>query len=319
MSDHRIDVVSIQLQPHIAADTLSIVQIWGYTCVVKTAEWLGVTQAAYVPPDYVLPDKPEYSFLQGHMRIRVRRFRGVMSQGLLLPAPPGAKIGDNVIEQLGIKRYEPPEPLTMGGDNEPAPEGIYPVYDIESYNRWPLIFNPEEEVWTSEKLHGSSSRWVWQEDRMRVGSHRNWKKPDPNNLWWKALAQNAWIEPFCKAHPNWALYGEVFGQVQDLKYGHDRNKFSVAVFDIWDGAKWLDPHTMVAVGREHGVAFVPELYCGPATESVLRQLANGPSKVPGANHIREGIVIKPVMERSCPEIGRVILKLVSDEYLEKAK
>jgi len=315
MSTHKIEVVPLVLEPHPNADTLSVVHVWGYTCVIKTAEWQGVTQAAYVPPDYVLPDRPEYSFLKGSLRIRVRRFRGVMSQGLLLPAPSGSKIGDNVIEQLGIKRYEPPE---SGGENEPAPDGIYPIYDIESYHRWPGLLKPDEEVWVSEKIHGCNARYVWQGDRMCVASHRNWKKQDANNLWWKAMAQNPWIEPFCQAHPGWALYGEVFEQVQDLKYGHKRNKFSVAVFDIWDGAKWLPPDVMVTIASKQGLSLVPELYRGLATESTLRQLANGPSKVPGANHLREGIVIKPMKERSCLEIGRVILKLVSDEYLERA-
>jgi hypothetical protein len=32
-------------------------------------------------------------------------------------------------------------------------------------------------------------------------------------------------------------------------------------------------------------------------------------------HIREGLVVRPVRERSDPNIGRVILKYVSDSYL----
>ena len=47
-------------------------------------------------------------------------------------------------------------------------------------------------------------------------------------------------------------------------------------------------------------------------------LAEGNSLVPGANHMREGIVVKPIKERTDPEVGRVCLKVVSNAYLEKA-
>jgi len=39
----------------------------------------------------------------------------------------------------------------------------------------------------------------------------------------------------------------------------------------------------------------------------------------GANHKREGVVILPELEREDPEIGRVILKMVSNRYLESSK
>ncbi len=35
--------------------------------------------------------------------------------------------------------------------------------------------------------------------------------------------------------------------------------------------------------------------------------------------IAEGIVVKPVVERTHRNVGRVALKLVSDKYLERSK
>jgi hypothetical protein len=46
-------------------------------------------------------------------------------------------------------------------------------------------------------------------------------------------------------------------------------------------------------------------------------LAEGPSLIPGANHLREGIVVKPMRERTDLEVGRVCLKVVSNAFLEK--
>ena len=59
-------------------------------------------------------------------------------------------------------------------------------------------------------------------------------------------------------------------------------------------------------------------YRGPFDESKLRELAEGESLVPGAGHIREGIVIKPIIERTTPELGRVQLKMISNKYLTKS-
>ena len=49
------------------------------------------------------------------------------------------------------------------------------------------------------------------------------------------------------------------------------------------------------------------------------EIALGDSVIPGAKHMKEGVVVKPVKERRDPDLGRVQLKIVSPRYLEKAK
>ena len=61
---------------------------------------------------------------------------------------------------------------------------------------------------------------------------------------------------------------------------------------------------------------MPVLYIGPWGENVM-QLADGNSTVPGAKHIREGVVVVAVPERRVPGLGRVQLKIVSNAFLEK--
>jgi hypothetical protein len=46
-------------------------------------------------------------------------------------------------------------------------------------------------------------------------------------------------------------------------------------------------------------------------------LVSGPSTVHGAKHIREGIVIKSAKEIRVPGLGRLQLKVVSNEFLAK--
>lgn len=61
---HRAEVVPFVMEKHPDADSLSIVKVWGFTCVVRTEDWAGTTKAVYVQPDSVLPDLPEYRFLK---------------------------------------------------------------------------------------------------------------------------------------------------------------------------------------------------------------------------------------------------------------
>jgi len=80
--------------------------------------------------------------------------------------------------------------------------------------------------------------------------------------------------------------------------------------EYWDAEKFL-----AEIPEERRV---PSLGIMPFDFGRLQALADGPSLVRGANHAREGIVIKPVKERKHWSLGRVMLKVVSNEYLEKS-
>ena len=332
MSTHRIPVVKVHLERHPNADTLSIVHVGGWQVVVKTTDWKEGVLAAYVPPDYVVPEKPEFEWLRPHcrvvdakvqdeqswmrgFRIKTKRFRGEWSQGLLLPVSEGQE-NDDVMTPMGIGHYDPPLDASQAGDAEGAPDIPIPVYDVESWQNFPTLLQPEEEVLMTEKIHGANGRWVWWNDRLWCGSHKQWKQDRPSSIWWRAARETPGLIDWLKAHPGIILYGEVYGSVQDLKYGMHPGEIKVALFDVLNAGQWLpndEARTLTA-----GLPWVPILYRGPFDSAKAKALADGPSTVPGANHFREGIVIKPVAERTCPEIGRVQLKMVSSAYLERA-
>src|SRR5690349_21772622 len=108
MSTFKVEVVPVKLEKHPNADALSLVTVFdAYVLCVRTADWEGVTQAAYLPPDSVVPNTEEYAFLEGKTRIKAKKLRGIVSQGMLVPAPEGSSIGDDVAEALKITHYEP--------------------------------------------------------------------------------------------------------------------------------------------------------------------------------------------------------------------
>lgn len=334
MSIHKVEVSRIEkFEQHPNADTLEIIKIRGYTCCVKKGQFKIGDLLAYIEPDYVVPDTPEFSFLGGHTRIKVKRLRGVYSEGLLVPAPAGAKEGDNVINEMGIARYVPPERGLTYGDAEKAPGDIsIPVYDVESYRNFPNLIKEDENIVATEKIHGCNGRFLWRFDRMWCGSRQQWKK-EGNNVWWKAIECNQWMIDFCKKYQNLAVYAEVYGHgVQNLQYGCKPGEYRLAVFDLLEleTNQWLPHDDAKRIGVNFSIQFVPEVYRGKFDAKKLEELALENTIVNG-NHCCEGIVFKVLPERydhdfalkSKHEImklekdGRVQLKLVSSRYLER--
>ncbi len=65
-----------------------------------------------------------------------------------------------------------------------------------------------------------------------------------------------------------------------------------------------------------GFDTVPVLYRGPFSEAAMREHTDGGATM-DANHIREGIVMVPAVERRDARIGRVCLKSVSADCLTR--
>jgi len=317
-SEHTCDVVEIKLKPHPNADALSLIMVGDFQCAVRTEDWKNGDLAVYIPPDSIVPETEQFKFLGQHRRIKARKLRGEWSIGLLVPAPTGAKVGDDYMERLGIVHYEPQihGNFTTGGDNIATPSGFFPKYDVLNFRKYSRLFNDEEEVIVTEKLHECNSRFTCVDNQIYCGSRRFWKQEDPNNLWWKALDQNEALRTWLKNHQDLTVYGEVFGQVQNLKYGAKPGEIFFAAFDILKGDQWLDFDEAHEIGAS--LPWVPLVYRGPFDKEKILAFAEGDSLYPNAQNIREGVVVKPVRERTDHHIGRVQLKVVSNKYLEKS-
>jgi len=342
MSTHAVNVIKItEITPHPDADSLELIPVWGYICAIRKDSFKVGDLAAYIEPDYEVPlDRPEFSFLakpgkdRPRHRIAVRRLRGVYSQGLLIAAPPGSVEGDNVIEGLGVTRYEPPEELMVkGAFAEKGPEILAPKYDLENWKKYRSILEDGEDIILTPKIHGCNARFVWHGDRMWCGSRTQWKmRPgsmifpagdaEPievkQNAWWAANEQNPWLEAWCKDHPGVVLYAEVFGpQIQrGFHYGLANNQFGVVIFDILRDNRWV-VNSEFSHPDYAGLNFLPVLYAGPNDPKVIAELAEQNETFNSAGHVREGVVVKVVNERRNYDIGRVALKYVSNRYLEK--
>ncbi len=343
MSDFKVEVVAIaDVRPHENADALDILKVFDFPVIAKRGEYKVGDLAAYVPVDAIVPDTDDWRWLNGglplklkHARIKAKKLRGVFSMGLLVKPPTGASVGDDVSAALGIVKYEEVEPSTYAGgvkgasiDAEPDP-GFIPHYTgIESLRRYAHILDLDEEVVITEKIHGANARYGWRDGRLYCGSHRQFKLPafvtsdgrTVEPMWWTAAKANR-LDVVLALNPHIALFGEVYGQVQDLRYNAklgDAPRFRA--FDAFDvsAGRYLDHADFEAFCIRVGIPMAPLLYRGPwGGLDAHRALADGSTLIDGADHMREGFVVRPAKERFDEHVGRVIFKLVGEGYLTR--
>lgn len=340
MSEFHVTVVRLgPLTSHPNADTLNITKVYDYQVITKKDGFKEGELVVYVPIDSVVPDTQEWHWLaptnpDGSVRfpvgqvpekyrvIEAKKLRGIFSQGMLAPLPSvnddfEFEEGDDVTSLLEITKYEPPAPMIIGGDNEAPPPFHFPVYtDIEGLRRYPNILVEGESVVLTEKIHGANARYVHDGERLWVGSHTQVKKEDPKSIWWAAATDSSLSEKLSRA-PWHLFFGEVYGQVQDLKYGM-KSGVKFRAFDVYDvrAQKYLDHFDALKVATSCDVEWVPTLYTGPWTSN-LNDLCEGQSTL--AENVREGFVVKPLRERWNQEVSRVILKRHGEGYLLRKK
>lgn len=195
--------------------------------------------------------------------------------------------------------------------------------DIENLRNFTDVLEDGEEVIVTEKIHGTNCRVGLIQGEMMAGSMSvRRRQPDTAeqmewSTYWFPLTLRPvreMVEALGAKHRQPVVFGEVFGsKVQDLHYGC-RGRFGFRAFDILADGKYLDADAFFATCAEFGVESVPVLFRGAYSPEKVRELSQG-STTMADDHIREGVVVKPVVERTHPKVGRVALKYVGDQYL----
>ncbi len=245
--------------------------------------------------------------------------------------------GDTVTEFLSIHKYEPPIPTCMNGEVFNA-HGYTLKYDIENFKRFPDALEKGEEVYMTEKLHGTwccmgyhpdvdvpiiTSKGLSEKGLAFKFNHANDKNlyvrafkatKDKNDM---SIVDHA-KDYFFVDKPFYVL-GEIYGKgIQDATFVYDAEKPKFRVFDVYYGQPgqggYLGYYDLVSFCERLNLEMVPVLYVGPFSKETMLELTDGKTLLGGKN-IREGVVTVPVEERHDPEIGRVILKSVSECYL----
>jgi RNA ligase (TIGR02306 family) len=327
---------------HPNADALDLCIVEGYQCVTAKGLRKEGDIVVYVPPDSVMPlelsDKIGVTKYLSNGRVKCAKLRGEPSFGVIMePADPSWQIGQDVQDYYGITKYIPPVKVSSGDADVPNP--LLPKYtSIENLRHFANAFETGELVVLTEKIHGTNCKiGLIEGEEMAASMDLRRKRPPEdqmaNNIYWSPFTipavkkllytlaghvdqsnEQFVSEPTIKH--NVVIYGEVYGsKIQNLSYGMEKGNLGFAVFDIMIGGTYLDYDKLSDVCKTHNVSVVPEIARGPYTLEFVREHSKGNTTFNGVSHIREGVVVRPLKEKSHPKLGRLILKYISDEYL----
>ncbi len=339
ITNETIDTIA----EHPNADRLEIAKLIGmdYLFCVPKGVYLPGDSVIYFPIDTVMPHSLIERLglvLTGKEKNRVKsiRLRGTISQGVvckpddIIDLIEDQRLTIPLSEALGCSKYEPPEEVEHG-DIYPLPSHVR-VYDVENAEKHPEIVSSlwDESVLITEKLEGSHFAATLDDGSFVVCQRRYAIKPGQDHTWLK-VAERAKVRDALELLQGMygrqpiTVRGEVVGPgIQGNIYGFRQHQ--VFFYDMEVGGeppeKGLEAfHNMQKVG----LPTVPEIWLfslsGWCEGKSLRDRSNGFTYLDCPNRdacMREGVVIRPAVERWSPEVGRIIIKQRSPEYLARS-
>jgi RNA ligase (TIGR02306 family) len=356
MAQWQVVRENIELFPHPNADALELGKVGQFQVVVQKGLYSSGDVVYFAPRHSLLPDSLADGFrnyLKGKERNRVGsvRLRGELSMGVILPPEllpesiGGVDSNDDLAAALGITKYEPPVPIELAGKVEAAPCEIS-QHDVEQFGIYASEFDPDEEVYLTEKLHGSQVNMALTPDGQFVLSSKGILSrsqviiESDSNSYWRA-ARNCQIQEMLthlqemysrvvnsltKTLPLVQAIGEVIPvQGGAWTYGHDPSHPVVKLFDLRVDGESLSLEQLVhfsgVIGDEDHrplAQWVPFIASGKFSSFDFDHRCKGMEQVSGKQlHIREGIVIRPVVPRRAKDGTRLLLKKINPAYAKK--
>ena len=333
-----------KIEPIEGADRIELAHVLGWQCVVNKGQFSEMDLAIYFEVDSFLPVRPEFEFMRASsyrntdimgegFRLRTMKFRGQISQGLLLPIsefpeiPEEAELGADVTEILGVRKWEIEEKATTGG----TVIGTLP-YDIPHTDETRVQAEPDLiqafaglEYYISTKMDGSSHSIGIDEDGFHVTGHNYEYKNDGLSAFYE-LVNKRGIEEKLKTFAADNGLRTITLQGELCAPGIQKNPLKLTapewyVFTVREDGKRVGLKRMLEVCDALKVENVPIEETGfdlpakyPTVEALLER-ADGEYPKGGK---KEGIVIRPIEPVYCELISASLsMKVVSNRYLLK--
>jgi RNA ligase (TIGR02306 family) len=336
------------VEPIEGADAIERVRVLGWWVVTKKGEYRPGDKVVYCEIDSLLPAIPEFEFLRkscyrgpivangqellrGGFRIKTARLRGQVSQGICFPLsilPQGAPTdeGADVTLALDIIKFDPPLPSSLAGRVKGPFPSFVPKTDetrvqvLESV----LARHRGKTFYVTEKLDGASvTAYIHSGEYGLCSRNQRLDESDLDNGICR-LAKELELESLLQAAKRRlgfepAIQGEMLGPgIQKNKYALREARlyfFNVLNLDAYR----LEGHKeMLEVLSSMGLDVVPQLGTITLDHSVddLVNLSIGDSAL-NPKTAREGIVLRPLVDESDPEMGRLSFKAINPKFLLK--
>jgi RNA ligase (TIGR02306 family) len=323
------------------SDKIVKIKVMGWSVVTRKGEFKPKDRCVFFEIGSVLPDNVAWSeFLKTKKyRIKTCKIRGVLSQGLVLPIDilgenaDSYEIGDDVTKILRVVKYEQ---LNQNLEEQRIKVGNFPTF-IHKTNeiRIQSALGMLEELkgfdfYYSTKYDGASGTFFNLNDKHYVCSRNvivgvsprdSVMEPIPNNCYTR-VSKRYNLE--CLPN-NFAVQGEVCGpklQGNKLKL----KEHDLFVFDVYDMTKncyldysefldFCETWSLQTVEIER-IVFQKYNRFDVTLENFLTIAAGC---YPNTDVVREGIVVRPLVERKSSTLGngRFSFKVINNDYLVK--
>jgi RNA ligase (TIGR02306 family) len=265
------------------ADNIELVTVNGWMAITKKGEYKEGDLVVVATTDAVIPQELSDSmgvtgYLRKGQRVRTVKLRGVYSECLIIPTKYIPGYGDqyyegmDMMERLGIFKYEPPVKMvemSVGGRKIKYYQNpnFHVYYKFPNQKNVPDMFNEEDEVVITRKLHGTNARYaivrkkklsLW--DRVKIffgdkwkafdyiyGSHNVEKGSDSQGFYstdvWDEVAKKYNIRSKLWNHlkdtynpedleQGFIIYGEIYGAGIQKNYDYGLSDIKFAGFDV---------------------------------------------------------------------------------------
>lgn len=333
-----------QIDPIEGADRIELAHVLGWQCVVNKGQFKPGDTGVYFEIDSFLPVRPAFEFLRpsGYkktdvmgegFRLRTMKFRGQISQGLLLPVsafpeiPADAGPGTDVTKLLSVRKWEIEERATTGGTVIGTLPPDVPHTDETRIQAMPELLEEfkGKDYYISTKMDGSSHSICIDETGFHVTGHNYEYKDDDSSSFYRLVKERnyrAAMEKYMAEHGIRILtiQGEFCAP------GIQRNRLKLAkpewyVFTVRIDGNRAGLEKMKEVAAAIGAPTIPVEETGhdlpsryPGVDALLKR-AEGSYPKGGP---KEGIVIRTKEPEFCRLIsGPLSMKVVNNRYLLK--
>ena len=326
------------IDPIEGADKIEAARLGGWQVVVGKDEFSAGEEVVYFEIDSALPlDDQRFAHLAArgsrivddkpvHV-LKTIRLRGVYSQGLIMKLSDFeyeasiSEFGDiSLDEALGIVKYEPPVPATIGGQISGGFIDGIPKTDAQrvqnlSERQYSQILDGGRWVAT-EKIDGTSGTFYNDPEKGIRAASRNWELArSEDQVHWKMVDKYNLQSVIPEG---WVVQAEVAGP------GIQKNRLalkevSLFVFRVLDEDRRDVPRILWPAEIKSLAAPVYEdLQIPGSVEDAVAQV-NGIKSLVTPGRLTEGVVWWDIDGREFSFLGRPGFKAISNKYIEKSK
>ena len=343
-----------EIRPIEGADNIELAMVGGWHAITKKGQYKVEDQVIIATTDAVIPlsisdEMGVTVYLRKGQRVRTVKLRGVYSECLILPMDLlvfSDKIsdGEDMMEMLGIFKYEPPVKMvemSVGGRKFKYHQNpnFHVYYKFPNLKNAPEMFNEEDLVTITRKLHGTNARYgivrkknlsLW--DRVRkffgnkwvefeyvYGSHNVEKGSDSQGFYstdvWRTVAEEYNIkeklweyvkEYYDPQHlgSGIVIYGEIYGHGIQKNYEYGLQDIKFAGFDVEVDGTYQSYFNERTIFNILDLPTVELLYHGNWSKEEQDKHVFG-NFIEGTKVPHEGVVVKSVTgERQ--KVGKVV-------------